>query len=278
MPPDRSFGIAFALAVGVVSCADSGAHEHTHPEGAFDVRYSLAWNDAGVSRTGDGWQTTTDLGYLVRVDRGWLVSYSIQLVPCAAPTEVEANRASRALRRIWAAISPIGTAWAGHGNDSDVSIVLGTAESFAQPVEWSATTVRGEGAYCTLHYLVARADDELLSGAQSLDLDRLSLVIEGAWSADGSEWTDLSVESSTGFGALVPLSDVAAPGATAPDLVGAGPIDVRLERQLATLFDGIDFAGNRGDNTGEPASNDDIARAVVRSAVSDTLTTVTPAR
>ena len=68
--------------------------------------WNLAWTDDAAD-AGGRWTTTTDLGYTVTVEAGWVVDYSVTLAPC--DTSVVASRTDRVL-----SLLGIGTA---HAND-----------------------------------------------------------------------------------------------------------------------------------------------------------------
>ena len=54
------------------------------PPSAHMVRYAVDWDRAGVTPLADGagWEVTNDLGYRVRVTRGYITTYSMELVEC----------------------------------------------------------------------------------------------------------------------------------------------------------------------------------------------------
>jgi hypothetical protein len=73
------WGLTLLLAGGCRNQATAPAVATPH-----EVRYQLDWVLDGVERTADGsaWETTNDLGYRVRVTRGYVSSYSMELVEC----------------------------------------------------------------------------------------------------------------------------------------------------------------------------------------------------
>ena len=213
------------------------------------VAYALDWDTEGLRQTDIGWSVTNDLGYDVTLEAGWLVTYSVQLVPC----ETARLRAGEWLREALAALNPIQTAWAGHGDDNDISTTIGIIDDLAAP----ATTLRdgialGETEYCSVHYLVARADEDVVERPDGVTLDRLSLVVSGSYARDSDRVSgEFSIETSTGFGVFREL----------PDGVIIGPTDapmIRVTRSLAGIFDGVDMA---------TVSEIDLERALVRALV-----------
>ena len=214
------------------------------------VEYVLDWDTSGlVLEPTGGWVVTTDLGYEVTLDAGWLVSYSVQLTQC----ETARSRFGAALRRALAALSPIQTAWAGHGDDNDVSAALGIVEDLASPTSSVRSGLQlGETDYCGVHYLVARADEDVIDRPDGVTLDRLSLVTSGRYTrlSDG-EVGEFSIETSTGFGVLLELPNAAV------IRTGDAPI-VRVTRTLGGAFDGVDIA---------TATDVDLERALVRALV-----------
>src|SRR6185369_15972539 len=75
-----------------------------------EIRYRLEWasDDATRIENGPAWEITNDRGYRVRLTRGYLTSYSMELVEC--PKDGATGARLGALLR-----SPLeGTAWAGH--------------------------------------------------------------------------------------------------------------------------------------------------------------------
>ena len=232
------------------ACGDDVAPESTAEQTPGTVSYSLEWDTSGVEPHHDGgWSVITDLGYEVAFESGWLVTYSVQLVPCTTARSPVRQTIDRAL----AALNPFQTAWAGHGDDNDVSTTVGIIEDLAGPTSQLRDQLpMGETEYCGLHYLVARADDEVTERPEGVDLDRLSLRADGSWtSPDGTTNGEFSIATSTGFGVILDLPGGAIIGDDdAPELA--------ITRTLSASFDGVDF---------ESASLVDVERALVRALV-----------
>jgi hypothetical protein len=97
------------------------------------VRYQLdwVWDDGQKIPGGTAWEVTNDLGYRVRVTRGYVTSYSMELVECpknAATTPVA--RLGTFLR-----LAVEGTAFAGHatGTPNPAAIHPMQVESLTEP-------------------------------------------------------------------------------------------------------------------------------------------------
>ena len=92
----------------------SGCHQQPPAPKAIPhvVRYQLDWTLDDLVRAADGasWEITNNLGYRVRVTRGYVTSYSMELVEC--PRDVPATPVAM-LRTFFASIIE-GTAYAGH--------------------------------------------------------------------------------------------------------------------------------------------------------------------
>ena len=235
------------------ACGDGVSPEVAAEQAPGNVSYSLEWDTSGVEPHRDGgWSVITDLGYEVTLESGWLVTYSVQLVPCPTARAPVRQIIDRAL----VALNPLQTAHAGHGDVRDVSTAVGIVEDLAVPTIHLRTDLPlGETSYCGLHYLVARADDEVTERPEGVELNRVSVVAIGSWtSSDGTASGDFSISTSTGFGVILDLPEgrIIAPD-DAPQLA--------ITRSLAPAFDGVDF---------ESASLVDLERALLRALVEST--------
>jgi hypothetical protein len=146
----------------------------------------------------------------------------------------------RALRQL----APVGLARAGHGDDTDVSIAGALVEPLHAPATGRLSGVRGERPYCQLHYLVARADDETVTGPEAAWMGRLSLVLAGSWRAPGdAAWVPLELVSDAGYGRLEPLSALVTEGPeAAPSAVGRSAVS-QARMSLALPGGGSDTQG-----------------------------------
>lgn len=252
--------LGVAVLACLAACGDGAAtaEEEVLPQEVGTTAYTLAWDTTGVAADDDGWTVVTDLGYQVRLDAGWLVNYSVQLVPCEiAKAE---SRAVEFMRAALRGLNPIQTAWAGHGDDNDVTTVFGVVEDLAHPLSTTSPDVAlGETDYCSLHYLVARADQEVVERPEDVDLERLSLTFSGAWSnEEGTESGEFDIATAVGFGVILAL----------PEDMVLGSEDAAhfvITRHLDEVFAGVDFA---------TSDSEDLERAVVRAIVESATLTV----
>lgn len=241
--PLRSIALAAATLALLQACAtdravDSGdraaAPEAVRADLSLTLRaarWRAGWGLAGADvRSEGGFRTTTDAGYTVTVSEGWLVDYSVTLVPCDEPTE------SVALRMLG-----IGTAHAHHGEFDDPSqlepvVVEEVADGERPPVDLGGANFPG-AEYCGVHWLLARGDADSLAPDGSSAGGR-SLHLVGTWERDG-EVGPIQIGTSLAQGMLRTIDDAAVEG------IGDGAT-ITIDRQLGTMFDGIDFATAHG--------------------------------
>ncbi|MCA9517270.1 MAG: hypothetical protein KC635_20160 [Myxococcales bacterium] len=198
-----------------------------------------AWGAAVPGDDGLGFVVTNDLGYEVRVTRGWLVSYSASLAECTRSAAGGTTTAGAA--GLLGELFGGGVARAGHGGDIDPSITEAPmTESLATPGETDLGTVDFVSAsYCYLHWVAAAASEYTRDLPDDVDLLGEALHLEGTWRAPGSDeavpfvWT-----SPIANGLLVDLDDVAL--AAPPE--GAAHAEVRFVHELDAWFDGLDLA------------------------------------
>lgn len=203
------------------------------PLAPHPLHYRLAWSDAGTTPiAGGGFEVTTDLGYRVRTTRGWVVTETMAFLECHRE-----ELASSAGHPRVALLAPA-TAEAGHSlaRMNPARLANPQVESLVGATTLDAGTVTPPSArYCNVHYLVARAAGDTHGLPSEVDMLGASLQVDGSWQApNGGDWHPFSVRSAAANGivAEVPaLVDTATTGATAT-----------VERALATLYDGVDFA------------------------------------
>ena len=187
------------------------------------MRYELTWATDGVERDADGgWTVRNDLGYRVHVGRGWVTSYSTELVEC--PKEASG----------WSLFA--GTAFAGHlaGTPNPAAVKPMRVESLTQPADGEAGVVTlAPQPYCQLHYLVARAGHDSPGLPAELDMVDTTLHVDGSYRAPHAATdTAFTIHTASAYGQLFPLRvDTGREGG-----------DVVLRRRLASTFDGVDFA------------------------------------
>lgn len=231
-----------------------------------ELRYELGWRAGDTSDAthagGDVWEVTNDLGYRVRVERGYVVSRSMELVEC--PRAARATGA--ALAWLAGALGP-GLAHAGHSSlqPNPAAITTPQIESLTAPRRLVAGRVAVvPQAYCRAHYLVARAERDARDLPADVDMVGKSLLLEGSYLAPGAnDPVAFRVATSIANGALV---DLAAPGGTRAhgDEAGRGDggvVRVTIERDRAHLLDGVAFAS---------ASEQDVARRVLGNLIAQT--------
>lgn len=240
-------GVASALALLALlasACAPGPAGTVAADAGAASahaVTYALDWtrDDVATHPGEDGFTVTNDLGYAVRVTRGWITSYGVELVECprdAAPTPL-----ARAATRLWSALE--GTAWAGHSTDTPNPAAARPmqVESLTDPGAHDvATLTLAPQTYCKLHYLLARAGAEARGLPTAPDLVGTSLHVEGTYRAPGAaNDVPFTLHGASAYGALVERDADARPLRVD---TGEGAARVTIRRQRARMFDGVDFA------------------------------------
>lgn len=209
----------------VAGCAVDLDDRRVEP-GLEEVRWSLAWDAAGVERSAAGWCTTTDLGHEVCVDDGVVVTAMASLVACE--DVVARNEATR--------FSLVPTAWASHAGDMDPSAWTGgRVEDLVGLGDVAVATVPVAGdRYCRAHWAV----DAAWEGTEGLDDDALigtSLRVAGRVRGADGRWRRFAIASDLAWGEL---QDVAALE------VADGAVEVRVVRSVAGLLDGVDFEGS----------------------------------
>ena len=243
MPSISEWWVRSALTLLITStmvCADPGGDEEevllshdTESAEALrtEVRYHLTWEWGSAEETLQGWRVHNDRGYLVEVEEGSLVSYSVQLAPCSRD-DLEPGRSTL---RFWGS----GLALAGHGGVEDPSAwSQGIAESLKSPEDVILDPVElSGGVYCRAHYLVAKAETKTLNLPSTFNMVGTSLYIKGqAIGEDGQAWP-FTIWSTLPIGELLAWTTPV----SAIDL-SRGSVDVVITRDLGTLFDGVNFA------------------------------------
>lgn len=185
------------------------------------------WGGAAPEDEGTGWSLTTDLGYEVHVERAWLTTYSVALVPCPEETD------DGVMATLGEWLVP--TAHAGHGGTLDASAM---DEPFVEDLSTPETTTLGtvdftEGRYCRVHLLAAAAPEDARAADPLDDPSGTTMVLEGWFRAPGSEDArELLVETSLANGTFLELPD---------GLQVDGALEITIHRRLDTLLDGIEL-------------------------------------
>ncbi|MFT7623810.1 MAG: hypothetical protein ACI9WU_002995 [Myxococcota bacterium] len=240
MKPASRYLLATSLALSTLMCAGS---EGTQGEtgGAAVITYALIWKDSRPVQALDcgAWQVLTDLGYTVRVDVGYVVTYSIQLTEC--PEEIA----------WWSPRSRL--AWAGHSEieDSPTLLQAGWVESLTnpEPIEpgtvWPRNGEASPGPWCGAHYLLARADDDTLALPDDVEMYGSTLYLAGSWTAPGqTEPTPFAIRSLLAAGALRDLEDLSS------QVAETGSVRIEAVRDRAALFDGITLQDHTDEELG----------------------------
>jgi len=138
--------------------------------------WKLEWDTEGLTLDpSGGWSVTTNLGYRVRVDRGFHVSHGVSLSKC--PASAEASLFSGLVRSAYA-----------HTTDEDASAIETLVISdlaFPRETELGASSFE-PARYCRVFFLLARG----MPGAvtkDGLDMSNRSLFFSGTWSRGASQ-------------------------------------------------------------------------------------------
>ncbi len=181
-------------------------------EGVRSVVWQLDWDKAGITLDPAGWRTLSDTGYDVRVTTGTLTTWRLGLQPCPKTT--------------W---SLIPSAYAHHIEPPDPTSVLPhLVENLAAPVA-TRLPVRQvpPDRYCRGFWLVSPPPPALAGEGP-----RVSLALHATWTR-GDDHGELALDT------WIPDSKLQ----TVPGLQEAtGDVELKVERHLKTLFDGIDLA------------------------------------
>ncbi len=187
--------------------ADSGAQRSSR-EGLLleEVTYLLTWDTSRIEPLAQGWAVETDLGYRVEIEDGFLVSYALHLEPCAALFHSGSDRSDMPTPRVER---------------------LDTFETtLLAPVTFPTQR------YCGVAYDLARADWTAEGAPEDLEVDGVTLALEGRWSREGGEPVEFSWSSSLTASNSYPL-EVQRPTRRAR---------VELRRDAGALFDGLELA------------------------------------
>jgi len=196
----------------------------------LSLRWEVGWDNTGVTTTADGWEVTNNRGVTFHVTRGYLVTYGLQLRPCD-PADSTTGQLLR-----W--LNPIRVAWAGHSGLNDQSYIYGEVEPLVPLTAGFERSIvlPDEASYCSVHYLVARADGNLDASAATVPMDRVTLHLDGWWSAPGSATREpLAIHTELNTGSYIDLVRPISAG-------DGGNETVVVTRQLAAFFDDLDPA------------------------------------
>jgi len=207
------------------------------PAAPHEIRYRLAWDAADEQAVeGSSFVTTNDRGYRIRIARGYLTSYSMELVECP-----QGEALSAASEFLWSAVE--GTAYAGHGagTPNPAAVRPMQIESLTAPgLHEAGKALPPPQSYCQVHYLIARAAAEARDLPGDLDMVDASLHIEGSYTTPGSSTeVPFTLHTAIANGALLDHATGQAPIRVD---TGRAVTTVTVRRHLARAFDGIDFA------------------------------------
>ncbi len=204
------------------------------------MHYRLDWVWDDAVKIPGGWEVSNDRGYRVRVRRGYLTSYSMELVEC--PKTPAVSPVANLGASLWSFVE--GAAYAGHatGTPNPAAIHPMQVESLTAPAAVEVGMVRLlPQAYCKLHYLVAGAGRGAPGLPADVDMLGVSLHVDGTYRAPGSSAdVPFSIHTGSANGALFEHT-VGSHAAIHLDVGRTGAI-VTVRRHLGSLFDGVDFA------------------------------------
>lgn len=189
---------------------------------------------------GAGWEVTNDLGYLVRVNRGYMTTYSMELIECP---KVGTGRIAPDLVVALRSLLEPPPVSAGHssGTPNPAAIHPMQVESLGVPSHREVGTVTlAPQAYCQLHYLIARAGRDSRGLPTDLDMVDASLHLDGTYRAPGAvRPTPFTIHTAIANGGLFDrtVSSLAIHVDT-----GLATTRVTVWRHLGSLFDAVDFA------------------------------------
>jgi hypothetical protein len=222
-----------ALVLPLQSCTgNDGSDGASHP-----VRYVLEWKRSKVRDLApqEGWEVVNDLGFTVRVTRAYLVSRSIELVPCTP----QAPKLS--LRDAWDELIGPRPAFAGHSTVADPSASTSAQVESLQRADTSRLPALYPGAqrYCHAHYLIARADTQATGLPADVDMVDQTLRFDGEFQRPGATtFEPFTVRTAVANGKLVVFGNLT-DGALD---TGRNAAVVIIRRNLDTVFDRVDFS------------------------------------
>ena len=228
--------LTLSLASGLVAKQIFGNTTEPTTDTEGTIQYEMAWAQDGVQFDDDGlgWSVETELGYTVHVETGYLVSYSVQLVECDDHTHNETSWLSDLFMP--------NTAYAGHGGEIDPSLIgQPIVENLARPTDFSYGEVTAPSInYCQGHYLVARAYETAQNLPEDVDMQGTSVYLSGTYLALDSDTPQVfTIQTNLANGAL---TDLVYNGHTAHVAIGENIAQIRVVRELGSLFDTVNFA------------------------------------
>lgn len=237
MSDRRSILAALALAAGLLTAGCS--RNDAAPPPAHSVSYVLEWKKTKVEQgsAGGAWELTNDLGYRVGLTRGYVVTRSLELIPCNPVPPISL------LHRLGDFIGPR-PAYAGHSAIADPSATKAAeVESLLDTQPHPAGTLPlGPQKYCQAHYLIARAEPSANGLPVEVDLVDQSVRLEGWFRPPGiEEQTPFAVATGIANGKLFELPRRQGQPSLALDTATASAV-ILVRRDLDSIFDHVDFA------------------------------------
>jgi hypothetical protein len=190
-------------------------------------------------RAADGTLTlTTDLGYQVHLQRAYLVSSSVEVVPCSAVGPPPAARPAPAAGRVlgWLGRVLIGRAEA-HTPGSPTRLGTAFVESLAAPdVRVTLGEIRPPpDRYCRLSYTASPADHDAVGMPSDSAALGNTIYLQGTFARGSDAAASFTVASPTPFTVSADVEPL--------DLSeGAPPPTVVIRKQADHWLDGVDFA------------------------------------
>ena len=218
VPPGGWSRLIALLGVALIGC--SGSSESTSALTTTPTLSAMEWTldwrlDGAAPIEGGQWMIATDLGYEVVLDKGFIVTSLVSLVPCGADT---------GLARVLNWVLP--AAHAGHPPFDDPSLVALQAKESFTPARTATlpVTTFSPSTYCSVYWLAAR-------GASDGDAANTSLRASGEWRRNGTTGP-IAIDTNFARAMIDDLPPIDAETDAAHGVVS---------RSVGSLFDGIDF-------------------------------------
>lgn len=196
--------IGLMVVAGVLCCIGVGWLFSAPPHG---VTYSMDWDVSGVEVASDSWLLREGPS-AVRVDTFELVTYSVELMPCASEAEASGGLLNRALATVSRIVVP--HAHAGHsGERNDIATPYSVIERpTARRFSTLTPAASSRADWCRVHWLVARSDDDTLLQGDEVLPQRRSLLVAGARrTGEDAPWVPFEVSTPLGNGRYFDLSE-----------------------------------------------------------------------
>lgn len=237
------------------------------------ITYALDWETNGVVSTADGIVIETDLGYVVTLTEATVWSWSTTTVACEHDDRFSIWDSAAGLVEASLGAEP---AAAGHGDVDQAELVAPTIETLVRAAELTdaTTTVLGEvnvsePTWCEGHWALSGSSGSDQASASSSDP---TLALSGSVTSPDGTVSPLDISTDIAWGAKAELLTVDGTGAQ-PET--GEPISITVVRDLASTFDGIDFAEFDPDDLAATGANDALAVAVLRNLDGNTSFVVT---